>query len=160
MKTILKITIFSLFLITISNVIKAQEVPTIYYAVIQNQNGEKVSGLVSDINSDGINLSTKKAQDFHISYQHIKTLKIFKKHKDLAFSLITGAAAVGAIIAAQQVNDGGQSTLIGIGGTLSVVALSMWLHSIIHKPELKMKTKTEQINYQTVSAKFPQFKGG
>ena len=75
----------------------------------------------------------------------------------MGYAIVTSALAAGAIVAGQSANDGNVATLIGVGGTISVVALSMVLHNVIHGAEVTLKADKEKIDYQSVNTKLSKY---
>lgn len=128
-----------------------------YAAVVFTEGKEKYFGKITAITDTAITLVNKKDVVSNIRYNRITRIKVYKHRGDIGYSLITGALAVGSIVAAQSIDDGNVATVVGIGGTAAVVGLSMALHNVIHGPEVKMKASKEKIDYNSVNSKLAQY---
>lgn len=128
-----------------------------YNAVVFTDAKEKVFGKITAITESGITLVNKKDIATNVKYEHINRIKVYKYRGDVGYSIATGALAVGAIVAAQSIDDSNAAMAVGIGGTVGIVALSMALHNVIHGPEIKMEAKKEKIDYNSVNSKLAKY---
>ncbi len=126
-------------------------------AVVITVEKQRIHGTIGAINGAEMVLVDGNNIAHHLDYTKIDRIKVYKKHTDIGYAAVTSALAAGAIIAGQSANDGNVATLISVGGTIGVVALSMVLHNAIHGPEASIKAKKEKIDYQSVTAKFSKF---
>lgn len=148
-------TIFLLFFLVGTGY--AQSKKQTSYNTIVIAEGQRFSGKITAINETELIVEDKKAVSKRISYEKISSIKVFKRHSDVGYAIITGALAAGTIVAGQTGNDANTAMLVGVGGTVAVVSLSMILHNVIHGPEVKMKASKEKINYKTVSEKLNKY---
>lgn len=148
-------TIFlSLFFINISFAQKMQRPP---YSAVVIVDGKKIQGKITAINESDLVIVDKKDVAQNIPYQKISQIKVLKSHNDVGYGVATAALAAGTIVAGQAIDDSTTALIVGVGGTVAVVSLSMILHNVIHGPELKMKASKEKIDYKTASEKLSKY---
>ena len=147
--------ILTLFVCNTSFAQKQQRSP--YDVLVVTAEKQRLHGTIAAINATELVLVDRKDIAQHIEYAKINRIKVFKKHADVGYAIVTSALAAGAIVAGQSANDGNVATLIGVGGTISVVALSMVLHNVIHGAEVTLKADKEKIDYQSVNTKLSKY---
>jgi hypothetical protein len=128
-----------------------------YNAIVTTQDKQTVRGAIKTINDTALILVDRRSIVKSITYSKIKSIKVFKSHKDIGYAIVTGALTAGAIVTAQSIEDANTAILVGVGGTTVVVALSMILHNAIHGAEVKMRADKEKIDYQNVSNKLGKY---
>lgn len=149
-------TIFlMLLLVNICYAQKKNRAP--YSAIVHLEGKQRIHGKITAINDTALVLADKNDIIHPIAYQKILSLKVFKRHGDVGYALVTGALAAGAIVAAQSIDDSAAATIVGVGGTIAVVGLSMTLHNVFHGAEVKIKASKEKINAATMSQKLSKY---
>lgn len=158
MKFSLKVTLSFLLFVSISQLGFSQKIiKPLYNTVVKTNNGQKQIGKLIAINNNSIAISNRNNVVSEISYVDVKKIKVYKRHKDIGYTTISGVLALGSIAAAQSIDDANTALLVGVGGTLGVVGLSMILHNLVHAPEAKLLARKEKINYNSVSQKLTKF---
>ncbi len=158
MKSLAKLSftiILTLFICSISVAQKTHRSP--YDVLIVTAEKQRMHGTIAAINATELVLIDSKDVAQHIDYKKINRIKVFKRHADVGYAIVTSALAAGTIIAGQTAGDGNVATAIAVGGTISVVALSMVLHNVIHGAEVTLKANKEEIEYKTVNAKLSKY---
>lgn len=145
---------FSLFIFNTSYAQSKKRAP--YHAIVITED-IKYHGRIAAINEGELVLTDKKDVSQQISYDKISSIKVFKTHGDIGYTVVTAALATGTIVAAQSIDDSNTAVLVGVGGTAAVVGLSMVLHNVIHGAEVKMKASKEKIDYSTVAEKLKKY---
>ena len=135
----------------------AQKKRVPFDVVIKTSESQRFHGSLAAINGAELVLVDNKDLEQHVSYTKIKSIKVYKKHKDVAYGLITSALAAAAIVGGQSVDDANVAVVIAVGGTATVVGLSLLLHNVIHGPEATLKSSKEKIDYQSVSQKLGNY---
>lgn len=157
MKLLIKSSLVLLLTLLFANVGFAQKKRAPFTAIVFIDNNQKIHGKITDINESALVLVDKKDIAHPIAYQKISRIKIYKHRSDVGYAAVTGALAVGTIVAAQYIDDANLAVLVGIGGTAAVVSLSMILHNVIHGAELKIDAKKETIDYNSISQKLSKY---
>lgn len=145
----------TLFFITPVGYAQKQSLP--YHAVVSIEGKQKIRGVITDINNTAITLIDKKNIVHQATFSNINRIKVYKRHKDIGYAVITGALVAGNIVLAQSLDDGNVALLVGTAGTIGIVSLAMLLHNAIHGPELTIKAHKEQMDYQNLSQKLAPY---
>lgn len=125
--------------------------------VITTLEKQRFHGSVAAINATELVLIDNKDRQHRITFEQINRVKVYKKHSDVGYGIITSALAAGAIVGGQAVSDSNVATAIAVGGTIAVVGLSMVLHNVIHGAEVSLKAGEDKIDYQTLSEKLNKY---
>ncbi len=144
-----------LLLVNISYAQKQKRAP--YNAVVLLEGKQRIHGKITAINDNALVLVDKNDMSHPIAYQKILSIKVYKRHGDVGYGIVTGALAAGAIVAAQTIDDSAAATIVGVGGTIAVVGLSMTLHNVFHGAEVKINASKEKINATTMSQKLSKY---
>jgi len=157
MKLLAKSSLALLLTLLFVNVGFAQKKRAPFTAIVFVEGSQKIHGKITDINETALVLVDKKDIAHPIAYQKINRIKVYKHRSDVGYTVVTGALAVGTIVAAQSIDDANVAVLVGIGGTAAVVSLSMILHNVIHGAEVKIDSKKETIDYNSISQKLSKY---
>lgn len=157
MKLLAKSSLALLLTLLFINVSFAQKKRAPFTAIVFVEGNQKIHGKITDINESTLVLVDKRDVAHPIAYQKISRIKIYKHRSDVGYAAVTGALAVGTIVAAQSIDDANVAVLVGIGGTAAVISLSMILHNVIHGAELKIDAKKETIDYNNISQKLSKY---
>lgn len=157
MSRLLRINIIMLLVLVFANPVQAQQQRSNYFAVIKTVSSERFVGVISTIEKEGISIVSKKNVASKVSFDRIKQIKVYKRRSDVGYTIVSAALITGAIVAAQQINDGNVATLVGIGGAAGITTLSMALHNVIHGPSLKIENKQQALTYELVAEKLKPF---
>ncbi len=125
--------------------------------VVKTNDSKRFHGSLAAVNGTELVLIDNENLEQHLSYTKIKSIKVFKNHKDVGYGLITSALAAAAIVAGQTADDANVAVAIAVGGTVTVVGLSLLLHNVIHGAEASMKSSKEKIDYLSVNEKLSKY---
>lgn len=157
MKLFAKLSLTFALVIFISTIGYAQKRRIPNDVVVTTLEKKRFHGSLAAINASELVLIDHQDQQKRIKFEQISRVKVYKKHKDVGYALVTSALAAAAIVGGQAVNDGNVATAIAVGGTVTVVGLSMVLHNVLHGPEVSLKAGKDKMDYLTISEKLGKY---
>lgn len=157
MTRLTKLSFTFILTVFVFNFSYAQKKRIPFDVVIKTTENQRFHGSLAAINGAELVLLDRKDVAQHLSYTKIKSIKVYKKHNDVAYGLVTSALAAGAIVAGQSVDNSSAAVAIALGGTVAVVGTSMLLHNVIHGPEASLKASRGTIDFQSVNQKLGKF---